>query len=350
MRLRAALLLTLVLGMGSLTACRGNGQQESVAESVQKSEENGGKKGADGEKASAVDTDYPQKAIQIIVPAKAGGDTDTAARLFVSHLEKELGVPVVVVNVAGASGTIGTSQVYDADPDGYTVLFFNPEAFLPKAFGVSDLGVSDFKIAGIGVFDSTLVFATRKDSPYQTVDELIQAAKENPGTIELPAMQPGGFSYANALILEKALGVDFNLTDIESNGEKIVQLLAGKIDIMGNQYGLIRDYVENGDFIPLCLMSDERNELLPEIPTLKEQGYDLGIGIDKYFFFAMPKETDQAVVDKFSAALEKVVENPEYVKAAEANYTTPLYMNSADATAYLLEAESGYKKLAELMD
>ena len=185
---------------------------------------------------------YPNKTVQIIVPARAGGDTDTAARIFVKHLEKELG-GTVVVNVAGASGIIGTNQVYDSAPDGYSVLFFNPEAFMPKAFGVSD-----FAICGIGLFDTTLVFLTRKGSPYQTLDDFVAAAKEKPGQIELPGMQPGGFSYANALLLEKALGVDFNITDIESNGQKIVQLLAGKFDIMGNQYGMVRDYVEKGEY------------------------------------------------------------------------------------------------------
>ncbi|MCC8023769.1 MAG: tripartite tricarboxylate transporter substrate binding protein [Clostridium sp.] len=349
MRANTAIVMGLVLGMAALTGCGGkaNVQEQPVTAGAASA---AGSESPREDSAKEEGISYPEKSIQIIVPAKAGGDTDTAARLFISHLEQELGVPVVVVNVTGASGTIGMNQVYDADPDGYTVAFFNPEAFLPKAFGVSDLGVSDFKIAGIGVFDSTLVFATRKDSPYRTLEDLVQAAKESPGTIELPAMQPGGFSYANALILEKALGADFNLTDIESNGEKIVQLLAGKIDIMGNQYGLIKDYVENGDFIPLCIMNDERNELLPEIPTLKEQGYDIGLSVDKYFFFAMPRDTDQGIVDKFSAALERVVANPDYVKAAKANYTTPVYMNSADATAYLLEQEKGYGELAALMD
>lgn len=295
--------------------------------------------------------DYPKKTVQIIVPARAGGDTDTAARIFVKHLEKELGVTVVVVNVAGASGTIGSNQVYDAAPDGYSVLFFNPEAFMPKAFGVSELGVADFKICGIGLFDSTLVFMTRKDSPCKTLEDFVQAAKERPGQIELPGMQPGGFSYSCALLLEKALGVDFNITDIESNGQKIVQLLAGKFDLMGNQYGMVRDYVEKGEFIPLCVMSNERNPLIPDIPTLKELGYEVpGISVEKYFFFAMPKDTDQAIVDTFSAAMKRVVENPEYVKEANTSYTTPTYMDSAAATKYLLETEAGYDKLASLMN
>lgn len=293
---------------------------------------------------------YPERTIQIIIPAKAGGDTDTSARIITKYLEKELGVPVVIVCMPGASGTIGASHVYESEPNGYTVMYLNPEAFIPKAFGVSELGSEDFSMVCISMFDTTLLFLTRKESPYQTLEALIAAAKEKPGQIELPAMMPGGFSYATALLFEKSLGIDLNLTDIESNGHKIVQLLGGKFEIMGNQYGMVKDYVEKGDFIPLCVMSDERNPLIPDIPTLKELGYDLGIFVDKYFFFAMPPGTDPAIVAKFSAAVKRTVENPDYIKEATAFYTTPHYMDSAEAAAYIKNAEDGYGKLAALMD
>jgi tripartite-type tricarboxylate transporter receptor subunit TctC len=296
------------------------------------------------------DTSYPEKTVQIIVPAKAGGDTDLAARILTKYLEKEMGVPVVVVNVGGASGTIGTTQVHNAAPDGYTVMFHSVEAFIAKAFDVSDLGVSDFEIAGIAMVDKTRIVCTRKGSPFKNLEELIKAAKAAPGQIEFPAMQPGGVAYAYALIFEKSLGIKLNLTDIDSNGAKVVQLLAGKIDIMDNQYGMVKDYIEKGDFIPLCLITDERNPMIPDIPTLKELGYDLGISLEKYFLFAMPKSTPKPIVEKFSAALKRVVENPAYDEEAKSYFTTPDYKNSADATKFLLDAESDFVKIAALME
>jgi tripartite-type tricarboxylate transporter receptor subunit TctC len=266
------------------------------------------------------------------------------------YFEKEMGVPVVIVNVGGASGTIGTTQVHNAPPDGYTVLFHNVEAFITKAFGVSDLGVSDFEIVGIGLMDSTRMVCTRKGSPYKTLEDLIKAAKAAPGQIELPAMQPGGISYAYALMFEKALNIKLNLTDIDGNGTKVIQLLSGKIDIMDNQYSMVKDYIAKGDFIPLCLLSDERNPMISGVPTLKELGYDIGINLEKYFVFAMPKSTPKAIVEKFSAALKRTVQNPEYDKEAKSYFTTPYYKNSADATKILLDAEAGYIKLAALMN
>jgi tripartite-type tricarboxylate transporter receptor subunit TctC len=293
---------------------------------------------------------YPKKVVQIIIAARAGGDTDAQGRRFAKYLEIEFGKPVVIVNMPGASSTIGSTYVLDADPDGYTVNFLNPETFGPRHFGLSTYGVADFEIAGIGAFDDTLVFCTRKGSPYPTLDSLVKAAKANPGKIELPAMQPGGYSFMSAVLFERSLGVRFNLTDIASNNEKIVQLLAGKIDVMGNQYGFVQDYITNGDFIPYCLLADERNPGFPDVPTLKELGYDsIGITtVPKYFYFAMPKNTDKAIVNKFAEALKKVTENPEYIAEAEKVLTTVRFMGPEEATAFMMEQENVYARIAKL--
>jgi tripartite-type tricarboxylate transporter receptor subunit TctC len=292
---------------------------------------------------------YPRKVIQVVIAARAGGDTDAQGRRFAKYLEQELGKPVVIVNMPGASSTIGSNYVLDADPDGYTLNFLNPETFGPRFFGLSDYGVSDFEIAGIGAFDDTLVFCTRKGSPYPTLASLVEAAKANPGKIELPAMQPGGYSFMTAVLFEKSLGVRFNLTDIASNNEKVIQLLAGKIDVIGNQYGFVQDYFTNGDFIPYCLLADERNPAFPDVPTMKELGYDIGITtVAKYFYFSMPKGTPKGIINKFAAALKKVTENPDYIAEANLVLTRPYFMGPEEATAFMLEQEKVYERLAAL--
>ena len=109
---------------------------------------------------------YPQKAIQVVVPVGAGGDTDMNARIFGKYMEKELGQPIVVVNVKGGGGTIGMKKVLDAAPDGYTVLFFHGEAMIPKLAGLVDYGIEAFQVAGIGVLDDTTVLATHVITSY----------------------------------------------------------------------------------------------------------------------------------------------------------------------------------------
>ena len=341
-------LLAILSAFSMLTACSPSAASSSGVSSAKNdaSQQSAGS-------ASGADVKWPTKTIQVVVPASAGGDTDAQIRRFAQYLGKELGVSVAIVNMPGASSTIGGDYVYKAKPDGYTMLALNPESFAPYYFGISKHPSSDYAIAGIGAFDDTLIFCTRKGSPYPTLDALVKAAKANPGKIELPAMQPGGYSYMSALLFEKSLGVKFNLTDISGNSEKITQLLAGKVDVIGNQYGFVKDYIKSGDFIPYCLLADKRNPEFPDVPTLKELGYESeGItSVPKYFFFAFPKDTDQAIVDKFSAALKKVVENPEYIASAASVLTTPHYMDAAEATAYIQQQEKDvYTALAKMMD
>lgn len=298
------------------------------------------------------DSNWPNgKTIEVVLGSKAGGDTDAQFRRVAPYLEKELSTSIAIVNMPGASATIAGQYVHDADNDGYTMMGLNPESFAPYYFGISDYNSSDYDIAGIYAMDDTLIFCTRKDSPYPTLEALVEAAKANPGQIELPAMQPGGYSYMSALLFQTSLGVEFNLTDIASNGEKITQLLGGKLDVIGNQYWFVKDYIDSGDFVPYCVLAEERNPAFPDVPTLKELGYDCGItSVPKYFYFAFPKGTDPEIVATFSDALKRVSENKDFLAELEAAMTTPLYMSAKDASEYIKEQEENvYKVLAEMM-
>lgn len=289
------------------------------------------------------------KNIELVLGSKAGGDTDAQFRRIVPYLEKALGTTIAVVNMPGASSTLAGQHVHDAAADGYTMMGLNPESFAPYYFGISDYNSSDYQIAGIFAMDDTLIFCTRKDSPYPTLESLVEAAKANPGTIELPAMQPGGYSYMSAMLFQNSLGVQFNLTDIASNGEKITQLLGGHLDVIGNQYWFVEDYIESGDFVPYCLLAEERNPKFPDVPTLKELGYNCGITcVPKYFYFAFPKGTSEEIVKTFEEALASVMQDEAFLAELDAAMTTPLYMTAAEATEYIKDQEINvYKPLAE---
>lgn len=298
------------------------------------------------EDTSDQEVTYPTKAIELIVPAGAGGDTDMNARLFGKYLEKELGQPVVVVNVGGSGGTVGTRRVKDAKADGHTVLFFHPEILVPYVAGMVDYHIDAFEIAGIGVVDNTTVLATHKDSPYNSLSELVEDAKKNPGKIDF-GMQTGGYPHIVGLAVEDAAGIELNMTDVGGNADKTVALMAGRTDFINTQYGLTKDYFESGDFKQLGLLSKERNPLMPDIPTALEQGFD--IVMDKFFFFGMPKGTSEDIVNKFSAAMEKVTQNPDYQKEAENIFVTPTYMNPKEATNYIMEYHDRFMKFQEQM-
>lgn len=338
--------ITMVLTL-LLTACSSNDTKQTNDNSGAKKQEmeNDTKDtGSEKSKTSEKDVDYPTKPIQVVVPAGAGGDTDMNARLFGKYLEKELGQPIVVVNTKGSGGVVGMEKVKNSDPDGYTTLFFHVENMIPKIAGLIDYDYDAFELAGIGVIDNTTVIATHKDSPYKNLQELVDYAKSHPGEVEF-GMQVGGYPNLVGIALEEALGVDFNLVDIGGNAAKTAALKGKQTDVINTQYGLTKDYFETGDFVSLGLTSPERNPLISDVATTAEQGYPLEF--NKFFFYAMPEGTPKEIVNKFSAAMKKVVQNPEYQAEAKKIFVTPTYMGPEDAKAYM---DKVYENLAQYKD
>lgn len=291
------------------------------------------------------DDAYPKKPIQIVVPVAPGGDTDTNARLFNRFLEKELGQSLVSVNVDGGGGTIGMRRVMSAKPDGYTAMFFHGEAMVPKLAGLVDIGIDSLQMVAIALTDNTTVLATHKDAPFKTMKELVEYAKANPDKVDF-GMLTGGYPHLVGVALQKQLGIDMNLVDVGGNAAKIVALRGHKINLINVQYGLVKDYMTSGDFINLGLLSPERNPLIPDVQTTAELGYPLEF--NKFFFFAMPKGTPQPIVDKFSSAVKRVVENPEYQAEAKKFYLTPTYMDPQQASAYAEKQNEYFKQFQQL--
>lgn len=296
--------------------------------------------------STAPESSYPEGDIQMVVPVGAGGDTDANARLFAQYAEKELGVAIPVVNVKGSSGTVGMEQVRTGEADGYQALFFHTEAMLPKIAGIYDYNLDDFRLAGVCLQANTTLLITHNDSGFTTLQEFIDAAKADPGNIEY-GMAVGGYPQLVGLALEKEAGIDLNLVDIGGNADKIAALAGHNTDIINVEYALVKDYIATGEFIPLALLSAERNPLFNDIPTAKEQGLNMEFG--KFFFVAFPKDTPDDAVNTFSAAMKAVVANPDFVKAAQDSYAlTPVYMDPAEATTYAKQIEESLLKYADL--
>lgn len=275
---------------------------------------------------------YPEKNIQMIAPANPGGDTDANARLYSRYLEKELGKSVVVVNMGSGGGIAGMQRVLSAKPDGYTVLFFHTEGLIPKIGGFVNFDFLDFDICGMALVDDTTVLAVDKSAPYQTLPDLVKYAQANPGKVEF-AMQTAGYAHIIGLGLEEVTKAGFKMVDVGGNAAKLVALKGKKTNVISIQYVLIRDYITAGEFTCLGLFSQLRNPLIPDVPTTKELGYPLEF--NKFFLFAMPKGTPKPVVDAFSAALKRVVDNKELQAEAKKLLLTPYYLPPAEARKHV---------------
>jgi tripartite-type tricarboxylate transporter receptor subunit TctC len=300
--------------------------------------------GGSGEASSSKSKDYPTKPITVVVPAGAGGDTDANARLLGKYLEKELGQTVVISNVTGAGGTVGAKEVLDSDPDGHTVLFFHNSLLLNRILGLVDYSYDSFKLAGISILDEGNTFMVSGDSEFENLQDMVEYARANPEEVSI-ATEIGGFTHLQLLALEKDQGIKLNIVDVGGASDKVAALLGGHIDIVPTSLGLVQDYVESKDMRSLGIMAKERVELMPEVPTFVEQGTN--ISFEKFFFYGFSPDTPDEIVDVFSKALEKVVNDEEYIQEAEKFLVSPTYMNPKEAFDYIKETEDFYKELNE---
>lgn len=290
---------------------------------------------------AVAETDWPTKTIELIVPANPGGDTDVNARAFAVALEKELGVSVVVVNMAGASGALAFQDCLDTGSDGYRFVFYHSGACISELMGMYEFSVlDDFALMGMPVIDETNAFVTSTKAAYKTLNELADYMKEHPGEVSF-ATETGSFTHLHVLAFEQAAGVKFNIVDAGTASEKTAALLGGKLDVIGTQYGLIKDYVTNGDFNCLGVMAAERVATCPEIPTFAEAGYD--IVFNKFFYVAAPAGVDPAIIEKFNAACKNISESPEYAEATAISLVTPEYKTPEETEAYYAEQKAIYE-------
>lgn len=281
---------------------------------------------------------YPNQDITVVVPVSAGGDTDSYARIFAQYMEEPLGVSVAVKNVDGASGTIGSREVANSKNNGYTVLFFHGTTLLSEIIGLTDLSLlDDYTIISVPVIDKTATLVAPA-SRFKDYNDFVAKSKEGENIIA--SIAQGSYAHLACILFEDAIDGNFQYVDSTSAAERIADMLGGRIDLFFTQYGLIQQYIESGDFISLGVMSEERNAFFPDVPTFKEQGAD--ISMDKLFFFAFPKNTDQAIVDRFSDALRIACENPDCQEAFARFFVEPEYMSQSESIELLKEAKELY--------
>lgn len=291
-----------------------------------------------------VNIDYPTKPIQLIVPYKAGGDTDIYARTVAANAQEFLGQPIVVVNVDGAGGTVATRQVHDADPNGYNVLFMQPNMLLNNITGLIEFSYEEFTGTAISVSTKTTVYAVRADSPYNDLQDLVADIKARSGEVKF-ATQVGGYTHLTAIALEEAAGSKFKKLDVGGNSEQIAALLGGHVDVMTLEYGVSKDYFEAGEMRALANLAGERNEMLPDLATAGEQGIDLGLGFEKCFFTIFPKDTPQEICDVFNNAVKQGLGNDSAKDDLAKLYATPNYIADSDANEFLDTLMNYYRSM-----
>lgn len=255
--------------------------------------------------------DWPTKPIEIVVPTAPGGNTDLTARVAAKYLEKELGKPVVIVNMSGASGAVGTRNVMDAKPDGYKMLWFHNTALVINVTGLVDfIAYEVLDPISMTVWDNSFGLYVRANSPLNTLNDLAKEIKKNPGKITFSSAA-GGLSHLLGLSFQDMAGGKFTFIDAGNDAARIISVLGGHVDVTPSFYSAAQQYVDNGDIKCLGIVAAKRNPLMPTFPTAIEQGLNFvfsGLGFTLY----APKGTPTDIVEKVSKAIEKISLDPTY--------------------------------------
>jgi tripartite-type tricarboxylate transporter receptor subunit TctC len=249
---------------------------------------------------------FPNRPIEIILPAASGGTTDTALRLMASRWQEFLGQPVVVVNVPGAGGAIGANRAARAKPDGYTLLsgFDSLLVALPFVQKSVEYNLDSFDYLG-GYGLGALYFTVRSDSPYKSMPELIKGAKENAGRLNFGSYGIGVITHFAAERLWQLTDVKMTYLPYKSSPETIFALLGKQIDVAvtagagpakGNPQARI-----------IAVAGDQRRPDQPDVPTLKELGYPVSLDYIAAILApkGLPPDVRKTLVSAFNKANEK---------------------------------------------
>jgi len=260
----------------------------------------------------ADDVKWPTRPVQVVVIANPGGDTDFNARMMAKYFNEITGKTMVVTNVAGGGGTLAAEQVKGAAADGNTILFTHPgQLIVNEVAGLTEDSYETFDVACIAGVDKSTVFVASKQSGVTSMQDLVDKSKANPGSITY-GTEMGSFSHIQGLMLEKLTGAKLKMVDGGTVSDRVVGMLGGRLDMGAITYGSVQDYVQGGQMVALGQPNDERNTMLGEVPTLKEQGLD--ITMDKPYVVAFPKGTDPAIVKKMSDIMQQITEKPAYAE------------------------------------
>ena len=275
--------------------------------------------------------DFPKKPITIIVPFAAGGGSDTFVRIFQKAIrEANLSPqPIVVKNIAGAGGTIGSRTALKATPDGYTILCLHDGIYTAQHYGSADWGPADFEpIAAIG--RSGVVIAVKEDSPYQSLTELMDEAVRRPYVKKgkryfklVFGTNIGAPNHYSAMFLQKGRpGAKFRFTQTGGGAKRLAQLKGGHVDLTGFSVGEYEQFKAAG-IRALAVLSEKREASYPDLLTAKEQGIDAIHGLMQFWW--APKGTPPERIAYFESLLERAMET-ETVQERLANlHVEPIF-------------------------
>jgi len=286
------------------------------------------------------ETAFPEKPITMIVPWSAGGGTDLIFRKLSDVMSKDIGQPIVVMNVEGGGGQVGFQQINASAADGYTVGVITNSMLLQKITQGTKLGAQDFTVLSMVNYDAAAL-TVNAESPYNSVAEFVEAAKANPGKLRVGNSGAKAIWHITAMLMEKETGIQVTHVPYEGANPAAVAVAGGHIEAVTVSAGEVKGLVEGGKLKMLGLMSDERSKTFPDVPTFKEEGIDLQFGV--WRALVAPKGIPADVVAKLEASVQKAVEGEDFKKFMADNEFGIYFKPAAEAQEFITNEETTLK-------
>ena len=280
---------------------------------------------------------YPNKPVTMIVPFPPGGLADIVGRPVAEAMARELGQPVVIENKGGAGGGIGMAQAAKAAPDGYTVLLaLSSYSVLPEAdtlLGRQQMYAYNQLRPIARITADPTVLAVRADSPWKTVKDFVEDARKRPGAINFGSSGNYGTMHVPMEILKQVADVRMTHIPYPGAGPAVVALLGGQVDAVASGPATVLQHVKAGKLRVLAHWGTSRLEAMPEVPSLKQAGYDAEYAQWSGLF--VPAGTPEPVVQRLRAAARAAASDPK-VKDVILNAGSPiLYQDTPDFEKYV---------------
>lgn len=295
---------------------------------------------------------FPEDDINMIITYAAGGQTDAAGRAVANAMEEKLGVTVVVENVAGASGSVGTAQIAQADPDGYTIGMTTTSAVtrvpLLQETGYTSEDVQPLALA----VEGDALILVRDDSPYETAEELFEAAEEEPDSISVGTAGAQTPHHVELQRLSMDHGISFRVVPHEGDAPNLTALVGGNQDVaFTTNADITMEYIEEGEIRPLAVTRAERTDYLPDVPTLSELGFEDLVNGGSNYIITGPSGMEPELVEKYESTLEEVLSEPDVVELIGENKVPTEFVGAEAVTQQMAEEQEAvtpiYEQLGE---
>jgi tripartite-type tricarboxylate transporter receptor subunit TctC len=285
--------------------------------------------------------EYPNKPINLTIASGVGGTVDLSGRVLASKAEKILGKPIVVTNNHGGAGSIAIDFLVKAKPDGYQIVStpHTPLIEIPNLRKISYKLDDVVPIMQYGEPQSGLV--VRADAPWKTFKELIEYARKNPGKVTYTIGGTLNPFHLAMMYVAKQENIQWTAVPVPT-GDPNMPLLGGHVTAFSSTTSWKR-YVDAGQMRLLVTYGDKRIPAFPDIPTLKELGYDFVNSI--FYLIVAPSGTPALIVKKLEDAYRKAMDDPEFIEYMKKADIKVAYLNSADTKKHLEEANKRFEKM-----